>query len=102
MTHTMTHTIPPPFQNGAKSGFEMCFPPSTLGAGCKTRLGSSLKKLPPRCIHLKVPHVVREPPQPHRLVRVQRGHSTKASSPNPNTPPSPSPLALPPALPLAR
>ena len=28
----------PFFQNGAKSGFEMCFGPSTLGAGAKTRL----------------------------------------------------------------
>ena len=25
-------------QNGGKSGFEMCFGPSTLGAGAKTRL----------------------------------------------------------------
>ena len=30
--------ITPIFQNGAKSGFEMCFGPRTLGAGAKTRL----------------------------------------------------------------
>ena len=34
----------PFFQNGAKSGFEMCFGPSTLGAGAKTRLESRIKK----------------------------------------------------------
>ena len=28
----------PFFQNGAKSGFEVCFGRSTLGAGAKTRL----------------------------------------------------------------
>ena len=28
----------PFFQNGAKSGFEMCFGPSTLGAGAEPRL----------------------------------------------------------------
>ena len=34
-------------QNGAKSGFEMCFGPSTLGAGAKTRLESRIKKFTP-------------------------------------------------------
>ena len=42
------------FQNGAKSGFEMCFGPSTLGAGTlgagtKTRFESRLKKSLPHC-----------------------------------------------------
>ena len=36
-------------QNGAKSGFEMCFGLSTLGAGAKTRLESRIKELTPRC-----------------------------------------------------
>ena len=40
----------PFFQNGAKSGFEMCFGPSTLGAGAKTRLESRIKKLTPHCV----------------------------------------------------
>ena len=36
---SQTRSTSPPFcQNGAKSGFEMCFGPSTLGAGAKTRL----------------------------------------------------------------
>ena len=47
----------PLFQNGAKSGFEMCFGPSTLGAGAKTRLESRIKKFTPHCVcrtvHLK-------------------------------------------------
>ena len=38
------------FQNGAKSGFEMCFGPSTQGAGAKTRLESRIKKFTPHCI----------------------------------------------------
>ena len=38
------------FQNGAKSGFEMCFGPSTLGAGVKTRLESRIKKFTPHCV----------------------------------------------------
>ena len=44
--------IAPFFQNGlqAKSGFEMCFGPSTLGAGAKTRLESRIKKFTPHCI----------------------------------------------------
>ena len=37
-------------QNGAKSGFELCFGPSTLGAGAKTRLESGIKKFTPHCI----------------------------------------------------
>ena len=37
------------FQNGAKSGFEMCFGPSTLGAGAKTRLESRIKRFTPHC-----------------------------------------------------
>ena len=41
---------PPFFQNGAKSGFEMCFGLSTLGAGAKTRLESRIKKFMPHCI----------------------------------------------------
>ena len=42
----------PSFQNGlqAKSGVEMCFGSSTLGAGAKTRLESRLKKCTPHCI----------------------------------------------------
>ena len=42
--------LPPFFLNGAKSGFEMCFGPSTLGAGAITRLGSRIKKLTPHWI----------------------------------------------------
>ena len=42
--------IAPFFQNGAKSGFEMCFGLSTLGAGAKTRLESRLKKFTPHCV----------------------------------------------------
>ena len=38
------------FQNGAKSGFEMCFGPSTLGAWAKTRLESRIKKFTPHCV----------------------------------------------------
>ena len=38
------------FQNGAKSGFEMCFGPSTLGAGAKTRRESRIKEFTPHCI----------------------------------------------------
>ena len=34
----------PFFQNGAKSGFEMCFGPSTVGAAAKTRLESKNKE----------------------------------------------------------
>ena len=40
----------PFFQNGAKSGFEMCFGPSTLGAGAKTRLESRIMKVTPHCV----------------------------------------------------
>ena len=36
--------------NGAKSGFEMCFGPSTLGAGAKTRLESRIKKFTPHYV----------------------------------------------------
>ena len=48
-----SYTTPPFFQNGlqAKSGFEMCFGPSTLGAalgaGAKTRLESSKRSFNP-------------------------------------------------------
>ena len=42
---------PPIFQNGEKSGFGMCFGPSTLGAGAKTRLESRMKKFTPHCIY---------------------------------------------------
>ena len=38
------------FQNGAKSGFEMCCGPSTLGAGAKTRLESRIKEFTPHCV----------------------------------------------------
>ena len=41
---------PPFFQNGAKFGFEMCFGPSTLGAGAKTRLESRIKTFTPHCV----------------------------------------------------
>ena len=37
-------------QNGAKSGFEMCFGPGTLGAGAKTRLESRIKEFTPHCV----------------------------------------------------
>ena len=37
----------PFYQNGAKSGFEMCFGPSTSGAGAKTRLESRIKEFTP-------------------------------------------------------
>ena len=40
----------PFFQNGTKSGFEMCFGPSTLGAGAKTRLESRIKQFTPHCV----------------------------------------------------
>ena len=40
----------PFFQNGAKSGFEMCFGLSTLGAGAKTRLESRIKEFTPHCV----------------------------------------------------
>ena len=42
----------PFFQNGlqAKSGFEMCFGPGTLGAGAKTRLESRIKEFTPHCV----------------------------------------------------
>ena len=40
----------PFYQNGAKSGFEMCFGPSTLGAGAKTCLESRIKKFTPHCV----------------------------------------------------
>ena len=40
----------PFFQNGAKSGFEMCFGPSTLGTGAKTRLESRIKEFTPHCV----------------------------------------------------
>ena len=53
-------TLAPFFQNGATSGFEMCFGPSTLGrrtlgrralgARAKTRLESRIKKFTPHCI----------------------------------------------------
>ena len=37
-------------QNGAKSRFEMCFGPSTLGAEAKPCLKSSIKKFTPHCV----------------------------------------------------
>ena len=43
----------PFFQNGAKSGFEMCFDIGSqhvLGAGAKTRLESRIKEFTPHCI----------------------------------------------------
>ena len=45
-----SYTTPLFFKNGAKSGFEMCFGPSTLGAGAKTRLESRIKKFTPHCV----------------------------------------------------
>ena len=42
------YSIAPLFgRNGAQSGFEMCFGPSTLGAEAKTRLESRIKKFTP-------------------------------------------------------
>ena len=38
------------FQSGPIAGFEMCFSPSTLGAGAKTRLESRMKEFTPHCI----------------------------------------------------
>ena len=49
-TQSSRSNIAPLFQNGTKSGFEMCVGPSTLGAGAKTRLESGLKKFTPHCI----------------------------------------------------
>ena len=40
----------PFFQNGAKSGFEMCSGPSTSGAGAKTRPESRIKEFTPHCV----------------------------------------------------
>ena len=48
-----SNLTPRPFyQNGlqAKSGFEMCFGPSALDAGAKTRLESRIKKFTPHCV----------------------------------------------------
>ena len=45
-----SYTPPLFFINGAKSGFEMCFGPSTLGAGAKTRLESRIKEFTPHCV----------------------------------------------------
>ena len=44
------YIAPPFFQNGTKSGFEMCFCPSTLGARAKARLESRIKKFTPHCV----------------------------------------------------
>ena len=49
VNHTFEHRAPF-FQNGAKSGFEMCFGPSTPGAGAKTRLESGKTKFIPHFI----------------------------------------------------
>ena len=49
-------------QNGAKSGFEMCFGPSTLGAGAKTRLESRIKEF---TAHLHCQTCTRKSPAPH-------------------------------------
>ena len=43
------------FQNGVKSGTEMCFGPGTLGAGAKTRLEFRIKKFTPHCICIGAP-----------------------------------------------
>ena len=49
--HTHAHTVKYwTCQDGAKSGFEMCFGPSTLDAGAKTRLESRIKKFTPHCM----------------------------------------------------
>ena len=45
------NNVPLVCQNGAKSGFKMCFSPSTLGAGAKTRLESRIKKFTPHCVY---------------------------------------------------
>ena len=57
MTHhalaRQSHILTSPpffFQNGAKSSFEMCFGPSTLGVGAKTRLEPRIKNFTPHCI----------------------------------------------------
>ena len=79
----------PFFQNGAKCGFEMCFGPSTMGAGCagaKTRLESRIKKFTPHRVcspraylFVKVDFAQRlqlskrcDVPQRDNLLRVQR------------------------------
>ena len=57
---SMSHSNITPlfFQNGAKSGFEICFGPSTLGAGAKTRLESRIKKFTPHlCLQASAPHL---------------------------------------------
>ena len=43
VNRTFLHRSPLCLTNGAKSGFEMCFGPSTLGAGAKPRLESRIK-----------------------------------------------------------
>ena len=45
-------TSRPPFlcRNGAKSGFEMCLGPSTLGAGAKPRLESGMRNVRHICV----------------------------------------------------
>ena len=48
-THILTSS-PCLFQHDRKSGFEMCFRLSTLGAGAKTRLESRIKKFTPHCV----------------------------------------------------
>ena len=64
MRRTGPSCVPSPaqiiYENGAKSGYEMCFAASTFGAGGKTRLESSIKKFNPHLsydalgIHLRV------------------------------------------------
>ena len=48
-SHSIT-SLPLFFQNGAKSGFDVCFGANTLGAGAKTRLESGIKTLTLHCI----------------------------------------------------
>ena len=52
LTHPSNLTSLPFFSKWlvAKSGFEMCFGPCTLGAGAKTCLESRIKKFTPHCI----------------------------------------------------
>ena len=45
-----SYIAPPFFQSSAKSGFQMRFSSSTLGAGAKPRLESRIQKFTPHCV----------------------------------------------------
>ena len=66
-SHTATNIAPPFFQNGAKSGFGMCFAPSPFGAGGNSRLESSNKRFNHVVFILQVLQI------PQVLLRKQHG-----------------------------